>query len=195
MNKRLLLLLIIFHETQSYAEVQLEMAKRIIEACLRPSDLREGLGGSLEGENIAATIRLTLGRLRQFDASADELYQIFISPMNTAELQQQIHAWLQKHGSSFTAVWHHDIEALGNRYIAEGKINNRNVLYRYDESRVTDVDYNNISLGGFIDSQLWLYLLSQGKFPIADPHDVITHAPVLKDRTFAAYLQKVAAVR
>ena len=87
--------------------------------------------------------------------------------------------WLKKNEIPVEFVWLDELPALAQKYRAAG------LLGMFEDRIASD--------NGFMSLQFWNLLVNDGKLPIIDPHDVVTHAASLKIPGVWNAIQKKAA--
>ena len=107
------------------------------------------------------------------DPAARALAAIFLSPVprSHAETKSALNEWVHSQTTWHSLAFPDDIVAAGNKYAQEGRL------------RAPPGGWI-IRTNGLVDSQLYALLVAEGRFPVADPHDLYAHLLSLSDPNF-----------
>jgi len=107
-----------------------------------------------------------------------ELKEIVETPSTPAigDVKQRLKAWAKKHAIGFEPVFPDEITQLGNKYMDQGQLTWR-------QTRVE-------KFNALIPPEFYNLMLSEGKWPIVDAHDLVSHLPDLLDPKFASLISQ-----
>lgn len=109
---------------------------------------------------------------------ATELFLILTSPHNSlTTLKKRLDSWAKKHKIQIEFVFRDYIIDYGKRSV---------------KKEVLDLYSGVIQNNGFIAPPVYTRLITEGKLPIVDPHDILMHALSFANQTFAETFDKYA---
>lgn len=92
----------------------------------------------------------------------------------TGDVKQRLKEWAKKHRIPFEPVFPDEIAILGAKYFIAGELTREDVTVSKSNA--------------LIPREFWNRMVADGKWPIVDPHDLISHLPDLVSPEYAALL-------